>query len=714
MQRMIGAIAFFALSACRGQSEAPSTPFAGGAGAPSPASAAASARAPSRPARAAPVREGGTIARAVEGDALFVADEDHGVIRALELPVEVKSKRADFRTPGRPAQVLVTRDRVLVTIRQIEHGEGALLVLRRKPGLELEEIGRVSLPVDAWGIALTPDEGTALVTSAWAHRVTAVDLAKLAVTWSVDVAREPRGVVALRGDRAYVSHLVGSDVTRIDGLGEKEPKVKRVELPAAPLRSSVKSKFPASLGYAVVASPAGDRVFFPRHAPGALGSEAWSGAGAVDVLASETDTALAPPRAPMPTGHFVATIAERFAKKGEWDSVGGAVPVIEANGLSAPRAIAYRKKTDTLLVADEGGGVVELDARALDPTLVVAHGYSTSRKPDGILGVAEHGEAPSGVALSEDEDTAWVFCRAADDVVVLDLPPDDSGYRSAPRTAILLGPPDEDKELRVGRALFYDASNQTVSGGMSCAGCHPEGRDDGEVWREVKLTQKRPGTGAGMDERHFTNFLASADVSAIEARWGDINAEGEGGFGYARRTPILAGRVKAKGPYGWHGESPDLAARIIAGFGLHRWGEANGNTTMSLAFATALARFIREGLVPPPRLEKALTEEETRGKAIFVSPATQCSKCHPPEHEYTDRSLAELGKLAPPRGFAVDPSSLYKVPSLLFVGESAPYMHDGRFESLESLLEFNQDRMGKTAQLSADERRALIAFLRTL
>lgn len=40
-------------------------------------------------------------------------------------------------------------------------------------------------------------------------------------------------------------------------------------------------------------------------------------------------------------------------------------------------------------------------------------------------------------------------------------------------------------------------------------------------------------------------------------------------------------------------------------------------------------------------------------------------------------------------------------------------MHDGRFSTLESLFEFNQDRMGKTSQLSADERKALIAFLRT-
>jgi CxxC motif-containing protein (DUF1111 family) len=41
-------------------------------------------------------------------------------------------------------------------------------------------------------------------------------------------------------------------------------------------------------------------------------------------------------------------------------------------------------------------------------------------------------------------------------------------------------------------------------------------------------------------------------------------------------------------------------------------------------------------------------------------------------------------------------------------------LHDGRFESLESLIEGNQDRMGNTAQLSAADKKALVAFLRTL
>jgi DNA-binding beta-propeller fold protein YncE/mono/diheme cytochrome c family protein len=714
MRGTIGLVAALLVAGCETRTEDPK-PAASGAPASSAAAAAASARPEAKPkTSAAPVREGGSIARALEDDALFVADEDHEVVRAIALPARAKSARADFHAPGRPAQVIVTRDRVLVTIRQIKDGEGALLVLKRKAGLELEEIGRVALPVDAWGIALSPDESTALVTSAWSHRLSAVDLDQRQVKWSIDVAREPRGVVMLSSDRAYVSHLVGSAVTRVDGIS-KEPIVKRVDLPASPLRTPANAKLDASLGYSVAASPEGDRLYFPRHALGAMGSQAWYGAATVDVLTTANDAALAPMRSPAPTAHFVEHIQARVANHESWD-VDGTGPAIEADGrLNSPRAIVFRKKTRTILVVSEGSdGVIELDAEALDPTLVVVHGYGTGRKVDPVLGIAEHGEAPAGLVLSGDEDTAYVFCRATDDLVVLDLLPDASSYRMAPRPAVSLGP-EEDKSLRRGRALFYDGLNGTLSGGASCASCHPEGRDDGHVWHEAKVTLKSPAVAGGGDARedHFTNFFATTDVSAIAARWGEITAEGEGGFGYARQTPIIAGRVKAQGPYGWHGESPDLPARLLAGFGLHRWNAGSDNETMKRAYANDLVKFLREGLVPPPRVDKPLSAEEARGKEIFTSAATKCSTCHTPG-EYTDRSVVSLKKINPPRGFSEDPNALYKVPSLLYVGGSAPYMHDGRFETLESLIEYNQDRMGATSQLSAEDRKALIAFLRTL
>src|SRR4029079_14852902 len=109
-----------------------------------------------------------------------------------------------------------------------------------------------------------------------------------------------------------------------------------------------------------------------------------------------------------------------------------------------------------------------------------------------------------------------------------------------------------------------------------------------------------------------------------------------------------------------------------------------------------------------------LTDQEQAGKAVFESPRAQCATCHTPRTDFTDRSSVPL------RGFRVlplfdaDPRAEYKVPSLIHVGGSPPYYHDGSAPTLEDLVEQDKDRMGRTSHLTADERAALVAYLKTL
>ena len=85
-----------------------------------------------------------------------------------------------------------------------------------------------------------------------------------------------------------------------------------------------------------------------------------------------------------------------------------------------------------------------------------------------------------------------------------------------------------------------------------------------------------------------------------------------------------------------------------------------------------------------------------------------------PATEYTDRTAYPLPALPPLRGFHEDPKNDFKTPSLLYISGTAPYFHDGSVATLEQLVESNNDRMGKTNQLSQGDRAALVAFLRTL
>ena len=77
-------------------------------------------------------------------------------------------------------------------------------------------------------------------------------------------------------------------------------------------------------------------------------------------------------------------------------------------------------------------------------------------------------------------------------------------------------------------------------------------------------------------------------------------------------------------------------------------------------------------------------------------------------------------------GFALD-SGLFKTPTLRNVALSAPYMHDGRFNSLDEVVEhYNSGGVSSSTidtfmkyttgglQLAPQQKEALVAFLHTL
>ena len=81
---------------------------------------------------------------------------------------------------------------------------------------------------------------------------------------------------------------------------------------------------------------------------------------------------------------------------------------------------------------------------------------------------------------------------------------------------------------------------------------------------------------------------------------------------------------------------------------------------------------------------------------------------------FTNLQVGSLGDPPSRQGFADEDDRLFKTPSLLYVGGTPPYYHDGHAATLEELVEKNHDRMGHTDHLKPAERAALVAFLRTL
>lgn len=691
------AIGFFAFPiACSSPKDVPADAAPPADSTPKIAAASASNSAPPAPLRLTPAaRQGAAIARLFSNDALVVADEDHRTLRRITLPLSPQAPVVTTELSGSPAAVLALPNKILVTIRD----PGLLVVLQEEPSGRFVETNRVAVAADAWGIAVNPDAGAAFVSSAWSHKVTKVDLATNKVVWSADVPREPRGILVRENGEVLVSHLVGPDVTVVREVNGK-PEVSVLGVVPSPVRAPSGKKLPASLGYALVTSFDEDRLFVARHAVGALARRSWFGQPTVDVvlLGGKSGRATSEQLLALHQGGLPAS-KSAVADLTMTPDTPVSIPGRDRGPFTQPRAMVYRGTTNTVLVAGEGDDIVaELDALALDPTLAIVRMFQVGRKYDPGYGAATECGAPSGITLSSDENTAYVYCRSTNDVVALDLAaPFKSEIVVHDLSALVHIAQDTiSEEAQKGKRLFYNATDPIVSGGLACAGCHPEGRDDGHVWHEATFDT--------VDGLH-TNFVGAYENIPDLAKK----------KGVPRRTPMLAGMVGAGGPYGWHGESPDLGSRLAAGMGLHRWGGMPQNIGgANLGRATLITIFVREGLVPPPRENRELTDQEKRGREIFNKPDVQCAKCHVPDRNYTDRESYPLKKLPVVDGFDEESNQEFKTPSLRFVGGRPPYFHDGRSSSLEKLIEMNGDRMGNTSRLSAEDREALVAFLKTL
>jgi hypothetical protein len=448
----------------------------------------------------------------------------------------------------------------------------------------------------------------------------------------------------------------------------------------------------ASLGYSLALSPDGHRLFAARQALGVVGNPAWFGAATVDVLLVPEDAPLAPSRATTLIEKRPSAPAPVASDAGATPSPTESLPMPNQDTamFSQPRALVFRSSTRTLLVAGEGDpGVTELDAFAPDPTLHPVRGPLTN--VDGCV-------APSAIALSEDEQLVFLYCRGSFEVRMLGKDGSERDVRYA------IGREPLDPVAAAGRKLFYTAHRDGLSGGLACSGCHPEGRDDGHVWHEIDRSTVPAANRAGMAPRIFVGGDGTVEVG-----------------GLPRQTPMLAGRLASPGPYGWLGQDADLPARIATGATLHRWSDwapatFNGPIKRQRADLTIaierIARFVRTGLVPPPRGDSPPTAVELRGKTLFESRDVGCAACHVGD-DGLPAMVVKLAKLPRRVGFDDEDAPL-KVPSLRFVSGTPPYLHDGSAATLSELVERNGDRMGHTEQLSAEDRAALVAYLETL
>ena len=104
-----------------------------------------------------------------------------------------------------------------------------------------------------------------------------------------------------------------------------------------------------------------------------------------------------------------------------------------------------------------------------------------------------------------------------------------------------------------------------------------------------------------------------------------------------------------------------------------------------------------------------LTAAGQRGKAIFESPDTDCTSCHPAPL-YTDLQQHDVGTADGPGEWF---GSLIDTPTLRFLYDSAPYLHDGSAATMYEVLTAKNpaDEHGVTSHLTEQEIQDVVAFM---
>ncbi|MEK6803817.1 MAG: cytochrome c peroxidase [Nitrospirota bacterium] len=129
--------------------------------------------------------------------------------------------------------------------------------------------------------------------------------------------------------------------------------------------------------------------------------------------------------------------------------------------------------------------------------------------------------------------------------------------------------------------------------------------------------------------------------------------------------------------------------------------------------------------------QKAMDEAAVRGLAIFKGKA-RCILCHNgpnfTDNQFHNLGVPQVGPMKEDLGrFAVSRAEkdrgAFKTPTLRSITETAPYMHDGAFKTLEEVVEFldqgggsnpNLSPLVKPLNLTAEGKSDLVAFLKAL
>ena len=281
--------------------------------------------------------------------------------------------------------------------------------------------------------------------------------------------------------------------------------------------------------------------------------------------------------------------------------------------------------------------------------------------------------------------------------------------------------PMSQPKVDLGRALFFD-TRLSLTGHYACASCHDPARafSDGRRVALGATGQPLPHNAMALVNVAYNISFGwtrraprTLEAQMLEPMLNEHPVE----LGLKHREAALAAVLAA---------DPATRAAFAAAFPEDAAPVSFRHTVQAIA---AFERTLISGGSPFDRYvfrgeHDALSAEAKAGMALFFSARAGCSACHSGLNfagNYRDAQGA-TGRAS----FARDgtASAAMRVPTLRNLAYTAPYMHDGRFASLEEVLAHYSDLARSAARLpdrrlprapfSPAEERVLLAFLASL
>lgn len=562
-------------------------------------------------------------------------------------------------------------------------------------GRHFAKLDEIATGQEPWSIAITPDGSRILVANRAGGTLTMIDAAQRKVVKTIVVGAEPGALLLTpSGTLAFVTLMA-------------EQLVAIVEIPSGKIVERI-AVGPAP--YALAFPPDGERAYITHliAQPRPQGAEASDDGhqGLVTVLnvaqrRVERIIELAPNAFGFPNRLASITLAGERAwlahlraapalPTGLTTTVFAAVLSLDLAEQSEDTAAFLPLNDQEIFGSPVNNPAMAVPSRDGKQLYVVLSGsnllevvdVAAPHQPELVKFLAV-GDNPQGIALNQEGTLGYVMNYLARSVTVIDLAKLET-IATIATTAETLQP-----EMLRGKILFNSAADPRLTQGswISCASCHFEGWPDGVTWIFPDGVRQTPMLWNAGETLPWHWSAALDEAQDVEDT---IHVIQRGlGLGPGADPPLL-GATNA-------GRSPDL---------------------------DALALFLKSGLRAP----RQPIAETAAGRTLFISAG--CAACHSGPHwtisslpgaatmldldgnGMVDELLRDVGTAGPLDGRG---ATGFDVPSLVGVGLTNPYLHDGSMPTLEALLASGHpDPLGNGNHFTVQEIAELVSFLQSI